>query len=484
MRSDERSEDIDIGTLYERHGSRVRAHCLRRLGDEHEAADAVQDTFLRAWLALRGGADVRYPLAWLLTIAENVCVSTFRAKRARVATEPLWEGGGELPSEEDVGSIGAVPTLTDAVLALPPRQRVALVRRELEGYSYDEIAEELGVSRASVAALLHRARGTLMHSLREVRRGLAAVFPIPSVLYSPFQGGAATAALGTAVVSIGVAQIATPGGAASPPRSSSATSIVQVAGEPAAVRSTADLSPRGLGSRAALGSLQHLDIRRSAIGRGRTAVDQTRVVPPATPPLGAPRPDPEQPGPSADEPTTHETPGPGLAPDQGPAETGPTLDPVQAVGSSGGSTSPGRQPKGERGHSASAPGQNRSPSSSAPGNSASAPGQTGNPSDGAQGNSANAPGQNGNPSEGAQGNSANAPDQNGNPSEGAQGNSANVPGQTSGLQNGSKDNASGGGTPPGQADGATGPQGQNGGTESYEPSGGGAAKGPSSGSKP
>jgi RNA polymerase sigma-70 factor (ECF subfamily) len=192
-----------VRVLYEHHAKRIHRQCLDRLRDRDEASDAVQDTFLRAWLAIRDGVEVRRPLPWLLTIADNVCVSRIRARGARVATTTLSDHASVELSE----ALGELAGLTAALRTLPDRQRQALLRRELQGYSYDEIGAELGVSRASVAALLHRARLTVAEALREARRGIAALLPIPAVeraLRAPFEGGMATGAAiaGTAVVAV------------------------------------------------------------------------------------------------------------------------------------------------------------------------------------------------------------------------------------------------------------------------------------------
>ncbi len=191
--------------MYESYSARIHRFCARRLDDPDDAADAVQDTFLRAWLALEDGVEVRHPIPWLLTIAERVCVSRFRARRARVSTIEFSEGTGvdfsDAPSE--------VAGLATALRALPVRQRQALLRREVQGYSYDEIGAELGVSRASVAALLHRARLAVADTLRDARRGVAALVPVPAILRAPFEGMTAggVAVAGTTTV-IAVAQFA------------------------------------------------------------------------------------------------------------------------------------------------------------------------------------------------------------------------------------------------------------------------------------
>ena len=129
--------DIEASELFELHRARVYRFCFGRLGDREEAADAVQDTYAKAWLALRNGCEIRQPLPWLLTIAANVCASRYRAKRARPFETPLTEAAEatvtSLPSAELTG-------LPAALRALPDGQRRAFVLRELRGCSYEEIS--------------------------------------------------------------------------------------------------------------------------------------------------------------------------------------------------------------------------------------------------------------------------------------------------------------------------------------------------------
>ncbi len=236
--SHERTAGAAVAVMYERYAERIRGVCTRKLDDPHEAADAVQDTFLRAWLALRKGTQVRYPLPWLLTIADNVCVSRFRARGARVATTVLSaEERIEFPEATD-----ATAGLAAALRALPDRQRQALLRREVQGYSYDEIGAELGVSRASVAALVHRARHTVAGKLRDARE-VAALAPIPAFLRTPFEGGGAGLAAGAAAVAIAVTPLAGLSRALPAPPSRSADAAVTVLGAEQALASSADAPP-------------------------------------------------------------------------------------------------------------------------------------------------------------------------------------------------------------------------------------------------
>jgi RNA polymerase sigma factor (sigma-70 family) len=345
----------DVALLYERYATRVRRSCVRRLGCGDDAADAVQDTFLRAWLALRDGVEVRHPLPWLLTIADNVCVSRFRARAARVATTELSERAKvEFPE-----AIGEVARLAEALGALPDRQRRALLRRELQGYSYDEIGDELGASRASVTALIHRARLAVADRLRNV----AALVPVPGFLRAAFDGGAASvAAAGTGAVAIAVGQVALP----APDEAQAAPN------QPARVvtQATTTVAATRLIQTPSRTIAQRSRAKRRESGSQSVSTDSARAprqaaqpTTPTTPEL-APVPDTT---PFEPETTTEPT-----SQTQTPAPAVDVVVPAQPEGQTSGrghttaeSAPPGQQPKGAKGHSASAPGH--APESSEPG---------------------------------------------------------------------------------------------------------------------
>lgn len=356
------------GLMYERHAARIHGFCVRRLGDQDDAADAVQDTFLRAWLALRDGAEIRHPLPWLLTIADNVCVSRFRARRARVVTTELSERTGvDFPE-----AVGDVAGLAAALRALPDRQRRALLRRELQGYSYDEIGAELGASRASVAALLHRARLAVANTLRDARRGVAALVPIPAFLRAPFESAsvAGVAVAGTAVVA--VAQLAGPSPFSPSPPARSAGEIPAAVGAGYVVASTVRARPvAGRVAEAAtdIGRRRPRDTGAAApwmvvlarTGPASFHLPEARPQPFATeePAAGPPTPeepgaapiaDPQAPAPEAEEEQTEQADEP--APSPGRREPGAATTP------------PGKQPKGSKGRSAAAPGHAGKPETS------------------------------------------------------------------------------------------------------------------------
>jgi RNA polymerase sigma factor (sigma-70 family) len=359
--------------MYERYSARIHRVCADRLGDRDEAADAVQDTFLKAWLALRNGAEVRYPLPWLLTIADNVCVSRYRARDARVATTALTDGATVDFSE----AVGDVDGLAAAFKTLPLRQRQALLRREVQGFSYDEIGAELGVSRASVAALLHRARLAVADTLREARRGIAALVPIPAVLRAPFEHGAASGAAvaGTAVIAVTQLAGAGPVSPSQSPPAQTTDAITVLASPSSHVLATARPEPKG-GSRA-------LKSRTASAAEDTGTRSQDARSGAQAPPgdavavLGATSPAPAETT-SADVPVTApaepeqtaavdpETAAPPAAADEPPpAEPAPTSSPKSPSRDADGA--PGKKLRGERVRSEHAPGREGKPERMSPG---------------------------------------------------------------------------------------------------------------------
>lgn len=153
--------------LVRRHTPALYRLCLRLLGQPADAEDAVQEVWVRAWRNLPGFRAEAAVGTWLYRMAVNQCVSRQRAARPMV------------PLDEDTPSTGSVAGAAErsaaahavraAVLALPGDQRSALVLREFEGRSYDEIATMLGISLSAVKSRLHRARLELARMLREWR---------------------------------------------------------------------------------------------------------------------------------------------------------------------------------------------------------------------------------------------------------------------------------------------------------------------------
>jgi len=150
--------DLDaFAVLVHRHQAAVYRVALRMLGSDADAQDATQETFVRAWRGLgrfRGESAVS---TWLYRIVTRRCLDLIARRRP---TENLQDVELETvvnpaDSTEQRERLRAV---TRAIAALPDEQRAALVLREFEGLSYDEVAAALDTSVAAVKGRIHRAR--------------------------------------------------------------------------------------------------------------------------------------------------------------------------------------------------------------------------------------------------------------------------------------------------------------------------------------
>jgi RNA polymerase sigma-70 factor (ECF subfamily) len=168
--------------LYEQHSSRIFGFCLSRLGSREEAEDAVQTTFLNAQRGLGRGVVPEYELAWLFKIAQNVCHNRHQSaqRRGRIEATQDLDALQDMIASPDRSPAVSLGELTHALGAIPARQRRALLLREFQGYSYEEIASELDISVAAVETLLFRARRAVAQQLDQSgatsrpRRGAAA----------------------------------------------------------------------------------------------------------------------------------------------------------------------------------------------------------------------------------------------------------------------------------------------------------------------
>ncbi|HZC28334.1 MAG TPA: sigma-70 family RNA polymerase sigma factor [Gaiellaceae bacterium] len=166
----------ELTRLYEAHNAALFAHCLRDLRRREDAEDAVQRTFLYALMSLRRGVVPEFEQAWLLKIASNVCSSTRRAAARRRQVETPQD----LVADRDLAhaphyspAVLDARELRTALETLPGAQRRAIVLREWQGLSYNEIGDRLGLTKPATEMLLFRARRTLARRLREQRAAVA-----------------------------------------------------------------------------------------------------------------------------------------------------------------------------------------------------------------------------------------------------------------------------------------------------------------------
>jgi RNA polymerase sigma-70 factor (ECF subfamily) len=187
--------EADFDRLTEPHRRELHVHCYRMLASYDDAEDAVQETFLRAWRS-RSSFAGEHLRAWLYRIATNVCLDLVKARRRRAAhlaspSEVTWltpypdplldevASGQDEPDEVAVARETVELAFLTALQVLPPRQRAALVAREVLGMSAAETADLLGTSVAAGNSALQRARETMRRHLPSHRSDWTARAPSP-----------------------------------------------------------------------------------------------------------------------------------------------------------------------------------------------------------------------------------------------------------------------------------------------------------------
>lgn len=176
---------MNLEEEFAQHRGGLVAHCYRMLGSLHDAEDAVQETYLRAW---RGHADFEHRSTirtWLYRIATNVCLNLLQHSSRRVVQSALGAPGNdpedlhaqalEVPWLEPFPDqlLGADPAtvvgdrqslrlaMVAAMQHLPPRQRAVLILREVLTWPAADVASLLDTTTAAVNSSLQRARAEL-----------------------------------------------------------------------------------------------------------------------------------------------------------------------------------------------------------------------------------------------------------------------------------------------------------------------------------
>ncbi|WP_045731033.1 RNA polymerase sigma factor [Pseudarthrobacter chlorophenolicus] len=158
--------------LARRYGPHMRA-CARRLTGSHaDADDVVQEALVQAWKQLESLREPAAVKGWLLRLTGSRSIDYLRRRRNHTSLSALEEGGAGLepsatapgPESSAVASSGT-DALKAALSRLPEEQRRCWVLKEFNGQSYEQIAQTLNISPASVRGRLARARITLVREM-------------------------------------------------------------------------------------------------------------------------------------------------------------------------------------------------------------------------------------------------------------------------------------------------------------------------------
>ena len=155
--------------LYRSYVDRVFSICVRMSGSRVRGEELTQDVFVRVWEKLplfRGDSAFS---TWLHRVAVNVALND-RKVQSRERSRTAEPDDDDRESGSSVGSVAAAPVaerldLEAAIAQLPPGARKVFVLHDVEGFTHEEIAEEMGVTPGGTKSQLHRARMLLREAL-------------------------------------------------------------------------------------------------------------------------------------------------------------------------------------------------------------------------------------------------------------------------------------------------------------------------------
>jgi RNA polymerase sigma-70 factor (ECF subfamily) len=174
-------DEAALRELIEKHQSIVYGTIAKMLGDPIEAQDLAQRVFVRIYRAAPSYRTTAQFKTWMFTIVRNLVFNEHR-RRSRATLLPLHppdpETGGQATGIEleDAGTKSPseralqdemLRAVNQAILALPEKQRLAIILRRYDEFSYEQIADVLKTSVSATKSLLFRARETLRTALRE-----------------------------------------------------------------------------------------------------------------------------------------------------------------------------------------------------------------------------------------------------------------------------------------------------------------------------
>ena len=145
--------------LFDRYEAKVYRFCVLILGDVEVAHDIYQETFFKFFLSCRKGEEIRNARGWLLSKARSLCLNFLRDSKRR--QELLKKQAPRPYSYIEVNSIGVDQHLQEALNKIPDHYREALLLFQVEGYSYQEIAEIINADFHTVKNRIYQAKRSL-----------------------------------------------------------------------------------------------------------------------------------------------------------------------------------------------------------------------------------------------------------------------------------------------------------------------------------
>lgn len=137
----------------------VFGYLWRLTGDEQVAYDLCQETFLRAWQHFARIRRYEQPGGWLFRVATNLALNHLQRRSLVVRPVTALPEGEATVSPDVAGDVAQRDVIHRTLLRLQPRQRAAIVLREVYGMTSEEVAHTLNITHAAAKMTLSRARG-------------------------------------------------------------------------------------------------------------------------------------------------------------------------------------------------------------------------------------------------------------------------------------------------------------------------------------
>jgi len=160
----------ELRAVVDRHAAAVYRVALSIVHDAGLADDVVQETMIKAWRNSPVSPGETIPRSWLLKVAHNSAISLLRSRREDLrGPDTLPESPTEIDTDRRVEGMAQLDELWQAMRHLDQDARVLIALKEVDGLSYEEISETLGLPLPTVKTRLFRARRQLKDALKEWR---------------------------------------------------------------------------------------------------------------------------------------------------------------------------------------------------------------------------------------------------------------------------------------------------------------------------
>lgn len=173
-------DEAAFGEIMARYRGPITNYLYRFLNDYEEAVDLAQETFVRVYFAIERYHTQFAFSTYIYRIATNLAISELRRRKRRrlMSLTGLFQSEGDKavefqpPDERKLADAEMIDderdrTIATAIAALPEKYRVPIILRDIEGRSYDEVAQIMGLGLGTTKSRISRARGLLKEKLQD-----------------------------------------------------------------------------------------------------------------------------------------------------------------------------------------------------------------------------------------------------------------------------------------------------------------------------